>query len=104
MYLSDLNQVNKFTSFVLKMSFYYFLFTFQDFKVVISSNAVKYNCQDQMWWIAMNEQSTINGLKESTGKMYEIGMKEFKILSFNFILQKKLIFRGAKMEQRLRKS
>ena len=52
----------------------------------------------------MNEQSTINGLKESTGKVYEIGMKEFKILSFNFILQKKLIFRGAKMEQRLRKS
>lgn len=49
MYLSDLNQVNKFTSFVLKMSFYYFLFTFQDFKVVISSIAVKYNCQDQMW-------------------------------------------------------
>ena len=41
--------------FRIKYLFHYFLIHFQNFKVIINSNAVKYNYQDQMRWMTINE-------------------------------------------------
>ena len=49
--------------FRLKCLFYYFfLFIFQNFEVIISSNVVRYNCQTQMWRMTLNKKSTNNAL------------------------------------------
>ena len=40
----------------LKISFIIFLFTFQNFEVVVNSNMVKYNCQPRMRRMTMNEK------------------------------------------------
>ena len=40
----------------LKVSFIIFLFTFQNFEVVVNSNMVKYNCQPRMRRMTMNEK------------------------------------------------
>ena len=47
--------------FRLKCLFYYFLYIFQNFEVIINSNALKPNCQAPVRR-KMNEQSTNNGL------------------------------------------
>ena len=41
---------------------FYFLLIFQSFEVILSSNAIKYNCQTRMRQMTMNKQSTNNDL------------------------------------------